>query len=113
MSATAAAVDWFGVEAAGLFERPRAFDGAPELDPLLSWGVVVEDGVVVVEVVVAVVTSFKISLEGVDALESLSLPLELAPSDFLAFGVAPRGIELAKKENYQFRRIGSRFTLWT
>lgn len=94
---------WFGVDAVGLLAaRPRAAD-APGVAALL---VADEVEVTVVDVDVAAgwdavdvlaldVGSLRSSLEGVDARESLSLPLELAPSDFFALGVAPNGMRLA------------------
>lgn len=93
----------FGVEDVSLFARPRALAAAaPGVDVLLAAGVVLTDAVVdaaggkvVVEELALVEGSLSRSFEGVDARESLSLPLELAPSDFLAFGVAPSGMRLA------------------
>lgn len=95
---------WFGVEDVGLVARPRTLaTDVPGVAALLAAPVVeaVEDvdvaaGVVIVVDVLALVEgSLSSSFEGVEALESLSLPLELAPSDFLALGVAPNGMRLA------------------
>lgn len=101
---------WFGVEVAGLFARPRtlpAVAAGVEAALLAVAGVVVavvgvDVGIGVVEVLELVVGSLRSSFEGVEARESLSLPLELAPSDFFALGVAPNGMRLAKIEyNYK------------
>lgn len=100
---------WLGVEADGLLARPRtlaaAAAAAPGVDvPPVSGVVVAAVTVELVAVVAAadelllVVGSLSSSLDGVDARESLSLPLELAPSDFFAFGVAPNGMRLANRK---------------
>lgn len=106
---------WFGVDAVGLLAaRPRAAD-APGVVALLVADEVevtvvdvdVAPGWDAVDVLALDVGSLRSSLEGVDARESLSLPLELAPSDFFALGVAPNGMRLAnlKKNDLNYNKL--------
>lgn len=99
---------WFGVEAASF--RLRGFEvdvpgvavPLPDVDAVADVVSDVDaDGIVVAKVFALVEGSLSSSFDGVEARESLSLPLELAPSDFLAFGVAPNGMRLAKIDKNQ------------